>query len=183
MNTEIGTPWIHRFLIVLLLPSSSMNTGSSVEHVPLRALSFMPSFAKFPILNSADARNSGRNNSVRAQKMSCMFSSVAGKPFFHFKSEQPAHVKIKMLLYYYYAALFIKFILSTLIKGLFATTTHMHLIENLCRLMCGDIFQTSTRSIKITIELIYFQNNETDSNECERINLFENKYNLPEKGL
>lgn len=90
INTDIGTPCIHKDLIVLLLPSSSNKTGCSDEHVPFRALNLMPSFARFPTLNNADAKNNGKNNSVKPQNMSCMLSSVTGKPFFHFKSEQPA---------------------------------------------------------------------------------------------
>lgn len=88
MKVEIGTPCIHKDFMVLLLPSSS-KIGGSDEHVPFRALNFTPSFARLPILNSADARNSGRKRSVRPQKMSCMFSSVTGSPFFHVNSEQP----------------------------------------------------------------------------------------------
>lgn len=93
MKTEIGTPCIQSDFIVLLLPSSS-KTGGSELHVPLRALNFTPSFAKFPILKSADAKNSGRNKSVNPQKMSCMLSSVTGRPFFHVSSEQPAAIEL-----------------------------------------------------------------------------------------
>lgn len=94
MKTEIGTPCIHKdFMVLLLLPSSSPKIGCcSVVHVPLRELNFMPSFAKFPILNNAEAKNKGRKRRVNPQNMSCMLSSVAGIPFFHFKSEQPARI-------------------------------------------------------------------------------------------
>lgn len=88
IKTEIGTPCVHNDFMVLLLPSSSNIDGSEL-HVPRRALNFTPSFAKFPTLNSAEAKNKGKNKSVSPQKMSCMLSSVTGRPFFHVNSEQP----------------------------------------------------------------------------------------------
>jgi hypothetical protein len=87
MKTDIGTPCIHSDFIVPLVSSSKI--GGSELHVPFRALNFTPSFAKLPILKSAEAKKSGKNRSVSPQKMSCILSSVTGKPFFQVSSEQP----------------------------------------------------------------------------------------------
>jgi hypothetical protein len=89
MKTEIGTPCIQRAFIVLLLLSSLNSAVTSLLHVVFRALNLTPSFAKLPTLKRADAKKSGRNRSVSPQKMSCMLSSVTGKPFFQVNNEQP----------------------------------------------------------------------------------------------
>lgn len=95
MNTEIGQPCIQIDLNVLLFASSSKRCCGSDEHVPFLDVNFTPSFAKFPTLNRADARKSGKNNKVKPQKINCMFSSVDGSPFFHVSSEHPKMDKLK----------------------------------------------------------------------------------------
>lgn len=98
MKTEIGTPCIHRALQVELLLSSLNNAVTSLLHVVFRALNLTPSFAKLPTLKRADAKNNGKNRSVSPQNMSCILSSVTGKPFFHVNNEQPKCYKIKVVM-------------------------------------------------------------------------------------
>jgi hypothetical protein len=89
MKTEIGQPCIHNDFKVLLFGSSSNMFCGSDEHVPFLDVNLMPSFAKLPTLNKAEAKNNGKNNNVKPQNINCIFNSVDGKPFFHVKSEHP----------------------------------------------------------------------------------------------